>query len=272
MLAPFMHCVLTPKFPRVKLLATASDVSDTDIYTFSAMDIGGFGGGHPLGEHEDNSTITTPIPLFRSPNRKVILAIIHGEDAAVTFNVSSVTIGGVSGTEQVDRGGASAAVNTSVYTWSDNLLAGIANTDVVVTWSEAITACAVGIVEVSNIRLSGAAASGSGQGTGTINVALTGFTESETCVGGVAVVGSTCVTGGSTEFPEWAYSNAASIYTESFAPIQLYHESNAEIDFAAAYYVVGSVSGVSPGGTLRLSPSVAWSGAGNGDAAGIFIL
>lgn len=271
MIHPVIAHILAPKFPRVLLLSTANSTSDLTTYTFSAMDIGGLHAAHPFSA-EETIPSSMPGPPLASSGRKTILAIIHGEDANATFNVSSVTIGGVAGTERVDRGGGTNAINTAIYSWNPADLAGIANTDVAVTWSEAITSCAVGIVEVSNVRGFGAAGTMSATGTGLITGALSPIGSADQVIGGAVIMGSTCATGGGTELPEFGFNTGALLTgTDSFNPTTLYEGNNAEIDFAAAYYILPTYQ--YPGATpRRFEPAVSWSGAGAGDAAAVWIV
>lgn len=265
MLHHALRHVLAPKLPSVRLLATASNTNDLTAYTFTAVDIGGFGARHPMGAHEN---VLLNNPMLSSPGRAAIVVFVHGEDAAATFGVNSVTIGGVSGTEIFDRGGVTQAVDSAIYIWSAGDLAGIANTDIVVTWSEAVTSCAIGVVEVSNLRSFGVLASGSAFGASNLAVTVTGVADEEAVIGGVVLFCSTCVTGASTEFPSFEIAGAAVPPADGFEPCQIYHESNAEIDFAAFYYLISSVD---LGGADRSRFQGNWSGAGQADVVAVYL-
>ena len=264
---PILRHILTPNNPAVKLLSTASDTTDLTTYTFSAMDIGGFGDSHPFGSDQANTTTSA---LLSSPGRAAIACIVHGEDAATTFGVSSVTIGGVAGTEAVDRGGGTSAINTAIYIWTGESLRGIANTDVVVVWNEAVTSCAVGIIEITNLTCYAALASGSAQGTGAVNAPIINLADSSRFSGGIAIFGSSCVTGGGTETPEFNLIAGTTQPLDAMNPTLLYHGNNAELDFAAAFSLVTGTFH-DPISTVRLGASVSWSGTGAGDLVGIYL-
>lgn len=263
MLHPILRNVLTPKFPQVRLLATGSDTGNLTVYTFSAMAIGRFGTGHPFGGHESTNS---DVPLIASPARRAIAVIVHTEDAATVFDISSVSIGGVNGTERADAAGG-ALVSTAIYVWNPLDLIGIANTDVVVTASEALTSCAVGVVEISNIRSFVPPASGTVNNDADLSIGSISGHENQ--IGGVCLVGSTCATGGGTEIPDFDEANTASAH-DGFRSQLLYFENNAEIDFAAAYYIFPTA--FLSDGSARSTHRVSWSGAGVHNKAAVFFI
>lgn len=167
-LHPAWSTILRGQVPSVKLTDLRNDVSDLTTYTFTNCAIGPITFGV--------AGAGTPIPgqVLRSSGFRNIAVIVHGEDAATSFSVTGVTIGGVSGTEQIDRVGATSAINTAIYTWAGSTLDGIANTNIAVTWSEAITSCAIGVLSIENMPMLVGLSSASAVGTGVMNAAVTG--------------------------------------------------------------------------------------------------
>jgi hypothetical protein len=147
-------------------------------------------------------------------------------------------------------------------------LIGIANTDVVVTMSEACTSCAVGVVEISNIRASVPPAAGSINNEA--DLSITSIATFEQQIGGVALIGSTCATGGGTEIPDFTVGGPGGNSGDSFQGSFLYFENNAEIDFAASYYIFPTA--FLSDGAVRSTHNVLWSGAGVSNAAGLFFI
>lgn len=266
MLNPVLRHVLRPRFPKVTLLGTANSTSNLGTYTFSAMAIGRFGTGHPFDARD--ATFPGDVPLLAGTGRKAIAVIVHTEDDATVFDISSVSIGGVNGTERVDAAAASVAVSTAIYVWNPLDLIGIANTDVVVTASEALTSCAVGVVEISNIRSFVPPASGATSNESN-DLSISTIAAHEEQIGGVVLLGSTCATGGGTEIPNFE-TNPANNSHDAFRSTLLYSENNAEIDFAAAYYIFPTVFLHDAG--ARFTCKFSWSGAGNSSHAGLYFI
>ena len=255
LLCPAKASILMPLVPYVRLLDTRSDVSDLTTYTFTACNLGMIG----LVSSPAANVYGTD-PLLRSALRNMIVVAVHGEDAAVTFNVSSVTIGGVAGTEGPDRAGATNAINTAIYYWRTDQLQGIANTDIVVTFSEAVTHCAIGVMSVENlslcVRVAGAA-SNTFTGTGTLTLGPT-MTVENIDFGLVGIFAASCVTGGGTE----GFSVKSGI--GGTPPNILSAGSTAEMDYAAAWSRSPQWNGANDKPIEFLA---SWSGAGAGDAA-----
>jgi hypothetical protein len=255
-MSPLMDCTTFARmYHDVKVLDFVSSTSDLTTYTFTAVNLGDLGSvmstsGDAYGTN----------PHVRSAGRKMVAVIVHGEDANATFGVNSVTIGGVSGTEQIDRGGLSNAINTAIYAWDTASLQGITTTDVVVTWSEAVTGCAIGVVLVSNIGLFalGSTPVAGGTGTGTV-VAGTGATGVDRDRPLLYLMGSTCAVG--TEVVQGFVGTLATNPNSAINPVLLYEGSNAEFAFAAAYAV--SFCGAQP--STSESFNVSWSGTGDKD-------
>jgi hypothetical protein len=152
---PFLTLLLDIPYPRVSVLDAVVDETDQTTYTFTGCNV--FSGG--------SSRDQGVWPGCRSRAHKLIIVAVHGLNDTTTFDVTSVAIGGVSGTERIDRGGTTNAVNSAIYSWEASALSDITNTDIVVTWSEAVTACAIGVVIVEGIGVAAFSAGGGGVGT-----------------------------------------------------------------------------------------------------------
>lgn len=250
--------LLRPVRRTVSFLDQANSVDDLTTYTFSAMHI-----PRPGAVEFNSDFANSDFPHLKARSRELVVVIVHGEDAAANFGVSSVTIGGIAGMEAVDRGGATNAINTAVYFWRSSLF-GITNTDVVVTWSEAVTSCAVGVLLVNCMSLAavpaGATATGTGDLSLAINASLTSMDGLNTC----AIAGATCA--GETETCDWRVSAAGA----NEAPVMLYEGSNAEMAWSGAWSRMSQYQGGNGAATANMTAS--WSGAGAGDAAGIIVL
>lgn len=251
----FPHPVWTTVFrraaPLVKLLDVQSDISDLTTYTFTGVNAGDVGS---TGTQTDTFGAN---PHMRSTGRKLIIVIVHGEDALATFSVTGVTLGGVAGTEIVDRGGGTVALNTAIYSWDTTSLGNITTTDVVVTWDEAITACAIGVLSVDNIGVYVVRSSSTTNGSGAMTVSggsnITGHEIFSLCIGG-----STCATG--TETFEVS-AEGSSTGQGCVDPMILYESSNAEIAFAGFWSYLPAY----PYDNTPFRFVANWSGTGNGD-------
>jgi hypothetical protein len=253
----FMDSILNTSYPIVTLTDVRNDTANATTYTFTNCQVTVPPGGSLAGE-------TVAASLYsKSGQRGCVVVAVHGEDDATAFSISSVSIGGVNGTEREDRGGGSNAINSGVYVWSASLLAGITNTDIVVTWGEAVTSCAIGVMTVTNIAFNGASGlSGLATNSGNINFTITPAITA-TMNHAVTILVASCNTGGGTERPQFEIvdSNLA------MSPILLYEGSNAELDFAAAYAII---PGHSAGNGLTFRTT--WSGTGTGDAVGVVLI
>lgn len=254
---PAFSAILKPSLPRVTLTDVREDVSDLTTYTFTSCNLGDFGG---TGGNTADAYGTNPTP--RVASRKFVYVIVHGEDAATTFGVNSVTINGLGGSETVDRGGATNAINTALYVFSTEILSGITNTDIAVTFSEAVTGCAIGVILVENITGAQNVGSASASNTGIMTAAAgNGLTGAQNNL--LVLSASTCITGGATELPEFDAVQTSGNYW----PVLLYHGSNAEFDYAAAWsYGAGYFSGLTEYGNR-----VQWSGIGAADLINVVI-
>lgn len=180
---------MAPRRPLVTFLDAAASAVATTIYTFSAMNMRGIGSPAPFIASEDHTTGPTP-PIASKTN---VVAIIHGADAASNFNVSSVTIGGVSGTEETDSAGFSIAHATAIYRWDAADLRDITNTDVVVTWSESLSlGCAVELILVRNLSVSGPRSAVSNDASSVTSIGVSGNASANAIQGNAVLIwGST---------------------------------------------------------------------------------
>lgn len=247
--------ILRKQGPTVKLLDTAESTSALTTYTFSAVNLGDLGGTASIAGETYNN-----FPNSRAASRKYIIVCVHGENSVATFSVSSVTIGGVSGTSRSDRGGGTNAIDTALFSFDTASLDGITNTDVVVTWSGAITGCAIGVLLVENagvLTLIGSPTGVTGTGVLTTTATHGGSLDRHT----VAILASTCATGGGTEKVQFYIGEATSSFTPCHAPTLLYEKSNANFDYAACWsFAPGYFS------ANAFTFNTTWSGTGAGDA------
>ncbi len=170
MLMGLLGNLLKPNYPIPTFLDSASDVSDLTVYTFSAMNL-----RIPFNNFSIASEAQGTGPLVRSKDKAVVIAAVHSEDALATFDITGVTLGGVAGTEVADQAG-SGVSNSALYLWECAALAGISNTDVVVTHSEAVTGCAVDLILVSNLIQTSSLGSGTAS-SGNTTLTLTDITK-----------------------------------------------------------------------------------------------
>lgn len=252
--------ILPRRSKRVVVTDVRGDASDLTTYTFTGCYIGDLG---------SVATVTgfnwTNECMAQSVGKRVIAVCIHAEDAATVFDVSSVTIGGVAGSEKIDRAGATVLISSAIYTWSSESLAGVGSVaDIVVTFSEAVTACAIGVLNIDNCMSEGSLTSVGGQATGSINLS-TGPSATNQFLSPCQIIAATCGTGGGTERIRFDNGQANSRTSSFPAPTLLYEGSVADIDYAAAY-TSGSFASGAANSTDHYGISASWSGAGNGDA------
>lgn len=157
---PLFNLLFPRQTPEVKLVYQATNGSALTTYTFSGAQLPPFGSVLSLA-----ADTSTDIPL-RSSGKKYFFVSIHADDSATAFSISSCTIGGVAGTEVGDRGGGTIGTNSGGYLFNTDSLHGITNTDIVVTWSEAVVSCSIGVFEISNVGALQFKASASNQSTG----------------------------------------------------------------------------------------------------------
>lgn len=119
--------VINPFFttsPSITFLQCAADVTNLTTYTFATQNTG------------------------TASSDRYTLVGVTGEDDATAFTVSTVTVGGDSATELTEDAGAGVSINSAMY-----LVANTAGTseEIVVTFSEAITAAAICLWQVNNL-------------------------------------------------------------------------------------------------------------------------
>lgn len=234
--------------PRVKLLHFASSASDLTTYTFTNV---------PLGERGTNGFTSNEVYgdsiMLRTPARKAIVIVVHAEDAAATFSVSSVTAGTVAGIEAVDRGGATSAINTAIYVFTEAEISQFTNESVVVTMSEAVTSCAIGVLLVENFSVLLLLTSATAVGTGALALAPVASVDDRFQL---CIIGATCV--GLETF-------AIETFAGQHADI-LYDNQSAEASYACAW---GYSKQFVAAGDTNLSYSCSFSSTGAGDAVAL---
>lgn len=241
--------------PTVRMTDFKSDVADLTTYTFTACNIG------PRGQNFGEPVAYGTVPHLRNVGCKAIFVVVHAEDAAITFAITSCSLGGVAGTEQVDRGGGTAAINTGIYVFYPKDLEGITNTDIVVVMSEAVTTCAVGVLIAENFGVINNTNSSASTATGAMSDTITGGLATYE-FGALCIGGSTCATGGGTEkFASEAQESSTG--TGHANHHVLYDFGNAEMDCAAFYTWMPAY----PRDNVVFRVRSSWSGAGNGDQA-----
>jgi hypothetical protein len=257
-LPAFRNILFNRQPPLVKVLDVQSSVSDLTTYTFAGANIGDFGSTRSFDE---TSAIAMSMP--RSPGRKFLAVCVHSEDAAVTWTIDNVTVGGVAGVERADRGGATNAINTGIWTFTTDILQGITNSDIAVTFSEAITSCAIGVLSVENMGPHDRINSATNTNTSDMSLSPSVSIKSELYT--LMLGAATCA--GAETFVVDAM-NAAGVTNQSSGvhPDILYDQSNAEMSFAAFWqycpqYVTPDMA------PCRVNCS--WTGAGAGDAVAV---
>jgi hypothetical protein len=251
--------LFTRKAPLVKLMDLRVDTADLTTYTFSACNIGDLG-----TEVSEDETSSIEISLPRTPGRKFLAVCIHGEDAAATFSINGCTLGGVAGVERVDRGGATAVVNSGIYTWNTDIIQNLANTDIVVTWSEAITSCAIGVLSVENMGPFDRINSANNQGTSTMSLSPSASAKADIYT---LMIGCGSCSGANTNF-EVEARNAAGITTQVNGnhPDLLYSGTSAELSYAAFWMFSNQyVTPDMPPCRIECD----WSGADGADVVGV---
>ncbi len=258
MLLPAHELLLTPRRPFVELLDTRdSSNNPSTTYTFGNMRLGSLG-------CSPTSILNIDAAEFpQSRTRKYILVIVHSKDDATSFSATTCTIGGVGGIRVAEGAGLVALANVSMFLFGTNLLQNITNTDVAVTFGEAITGAAVAIVGVDNVKNMAAAPVDSGTATndGTFSLALT---LEESYYNQLMLMITTCLaTSGSPE------SVSYSLVGGGFYPLDPLYEVNGNgFSFAAAW----SWQPCYPGGAATASYITAgatWSGAANNRTIGL---
>lgn len=257
---PALGTILKRPGPQVYLNDLREDVSNATTYTFTACAVSI---GPAMIESSEEMTLGAAVGSYpRSPSRATNYCIVHAEDSATVFNVSSVTLGGVAGSEVTDRGGATNAINTAFYGWDSANLSAIANTDVVVTMSEAITGCAIAMIRVENIGVAQTAGINfTATGTGALDLVGTQSSNVINAPQGFFIFATTNATGGGTEHMQWNILGSHAGYQMQM----LYEGSNAEFDYGAFFVIIPQYCGLSTTDTVA-EFQLGWSGTGAGDS------
>lgn len=224
--------------PKVTLLDMKSSASDLTTYTFSSCNLGAPGGtATAAGE------LVTALPHIQSSSRSAIIVCIHSEDAATNFGITSCSLGGVAGVEAVDRLGATVLGNSGIYVFDTAAIAGITNTDIVVVMTEAVTACAIGVILVDGLGVLHVIATASGTGINTFVSPVPAAVEHQQ-LGVVMIIAATSENPAT--LPQFTPTSSTSTGGGLYAPILLYEGATAEHAFAAAY-AVGRFAGGTAG-------------------------
>lgn len=276
-LHPAWSSIFQRSFPKPTVLYHSSSTSDVGSYTFQNIPLSyGMGGsGIPGGVFQEHvggghAAIGAQVTSFpRASSRSVIIACLHNEDAAVTFSVTGCTLGGVSGQEVADRGGAGVALNTAMYLWDACNLTGTANVDLAITCSEATTAMAVGVIRVDNIKQAGMCGAVDTQTTGTMSIGVNPSQAQPLGAGYWAILATTSAADEDFQWTPWStFGGGAQNQNHAGAGMEvLYDSQSAEHGYAAMFmYSPQYLYTGSDTSEALFSLDVAWSGAGNGDA------
>lgn len=253
----FQH-LLGSNMPIAKFLDMQTDTANLTTYTFSAVNIGHFSGTNSLLD-----TLGTDASTARSQERKVILVCIHAEDALTAFTVSSCTIGGQTGIIRIDSGGIQ-TVTTAIAAFTTEQLSFISNTDVVVTFSEAVQTCAIGVIELTNIGQNIYFRNNTGQGTGEIVISAD-CTPVNCEIGVFSLYASTCATASGAE--EFRWRSIDSLPQAGTHPELLYEGSNAEMSYGAVWQYCRQWNGVA--NSWAGGVAIDWSSTGITDVASV---
>jgi hypothetical protein len=246
--------------PNFTVTDQRDNTANQTTYTFSACRIGGGASSMP------ERIILNSRPSMRSASNRLVVVVVHAENTVATWGVSSITIGGVAGFLWVDRNAQINPINTAIRAWRGSDLDAIANTDIVVTMSTAITGCSIVVIQIDNLYSfnEGVPTAFTTDGAG---AAMTVSPSSGTVVvptRNVAVLGaSTNASAVGTEQFE-IYNSAGSTAGVSWSnvnPILLYEGGNAEFSYAGFWYWV---PGHIPSGSIGAAV-VGWSGTAAAD-------
>ena len=224
---PQKRSLLIDPRPLVKLCDLQSSVADLTTYTFTNVNVGDLGSTSSTNPGSVSDLLGTNAHV-RIKSKKVFFVIVHAEDAAATFGITSVSMGGVALQEQVDRGGVTNAINTGFYALGTANLRDMVGTDVVVVMTEAVTSCAIAVLSVENLGL--CEGLNNKNGTGTTEVTLAPDCNAENLntfefglyASTLAATGQTCI---------WRSPPLSG----AVAPMLLYDEANAEMSYSAAW-------------------------------------
>lgn len=237
--------------PNVELLDFRENVTDLTTYTFTGMCINLGTTRSVAGEGYTTDANT------RSRGKSALLMLIHAEDALTVFTVSTAALGGVNGTILTNINAAVLGGCAAVL-WPTQLLDAITGTDAVITFSEAITGCAISLLKLSNL--------GCLQNMVAFNLASTGLlafgfdvTIAQTEQSALLVGGFTCegVEGFAIDFSHGVAPDPCAGWQT------LYQGSNAEFSYAAVWGYTAQYVGQN---SHALAAEPQFLGAGNGVA------
>lgn len=248
--------------PNFTVTDMRDDLANQITYTFPACRIGG--GASSMTERIQINVR----PSMRSAFNRLVVVVVHAESTGTTWDIGTITIGGVAGFEWVDRSASINPINTAMWAWRGSDLDGLANTDIVVTITPAgaITGCSIVVLEVDNVysffETPPSASTTDGLGAAMTLSPSSGITPIPTR--NVAVIGaSTNVSAVGTEQFE-IYNSEGSTAGASWSnvnPILLYEGGNAEFSYAGFWYWV---PGHIPSGSIGAAV-VGWSGTAAAD-------
>lgn len=253
LLSPSRLAFSENNFPRVELLDFREDVTDLTTYTFAkmALDLG--------GTRSVASEAYGTDPQGRSDSKSALLMFVHAEDALTVFTISTCALGGVNGTILTNINAANTA-GTAAVLWPTQVLDTITGTDAVVTFSEAITGCAVGLLKISNIGVL--------QNVVAFNLNSTGImpfgfdiTPTQTDLGALLVGGFTC-----DGLESFSIVPATGVPDPSPCWQILYQGQNAEFSYAAAWNYSPQYNGSN---SHALAANADFSAGGTGNALSI---
>lgn len=219
-LSPFLRPTL---IPTAQVIDIKESTSAATTYTFSGCNL-------PVGRKSVGLAYIDTAPLHASSHRAVWV-MVHAEDATTNFNVNSVTLGGTALIEEIESSTFTYPVMTAIYynwvpdSYTDN--------DVVVTFSEAITGCAIGIIEVSSVNstINGGNVSNNGS-SGAYSLTST-VADSEYGNFRYYLMGSTNENSGAECM--FSIESLTTQYNSCMHPLNLYSRSNANFSYAAAF-------------------------------------
>ena len=254
--------LIRPTTPRVRLVDLRSDITNQTTYSFTNIPTTPAMSGANLESGGKSICLADSL-------RRMLVAVVHSEDSQTSWLILSSSLGGVAADYHVDRGGTTSAINSGMVIWSSDSLADITNTDFSITFSEAITSCAVAFLEITGLGLDVSDVNGAyaAVGTGLLSATITDDTSLNNNPAGMlmkrlAIFGSTCVTGGGTEL--FSVAPGTAFNTSTGGVTILYADSNAEIDYAGGYCIADYTAETSAvGKTVSLDAN--WSGSGAGD-------
>lgn len=252
---PLLKFLLKRRQPNVIATDVRHSTANATAYTFSACQIDLVPNFLPTQDGVGNPTFFWP-RMIPAP---LIVILAFSEDSAATFSVSSITIGGVAGDNWFDSNGPSPGLNIHASVWgSDQDLRSIANTDVVVNHSEAVTSCSIVVLSIDNVQTA-AQFSAAGAPVSTGDVTINQTIPDNVAPLSAVIFASICGTGGGTESVDFTAVSSGPGWRW---PTLLNYSSNAEHDIAVyAASAPGFLSNAAEADWV-----FRWSGAGSATA------